>query len=223
MPLVNFHNHLQTSHSNKLIAIKCLDIEESFNPELNGLYTIGLHPWKTNIIDVKTKIELIKAFFENESIIGLGEVGLDKLRGASIEIQKKILIKQVELAYDYNKPIIIHCVKAWDELLEVKKGFSNKIPWAVHGFNGSEQQTKQLIDAGFYLSVGVSIKNCNSKIATAIKQIPLNRLFLETDDTNTDIEDIYKTVSQNISIPLNELEDQLYCNLREFFSLSLKL
>jgi TatD DNase family protein len=218
MPLVNFHTHSQSKNTSNLIAVQSLEVGERDMLKPGGLYTIGLHPWSTVGVELNSQIELVESLITDNSIIGLGEIGLDKLRGASLEIQKKYLETQVELAYSINKPIIVHCVKAWDELLEIKRAYSNEIPWAIHGFNGSEQQVKQLIDEGFYLSIGVALKNSNSKITSAINKIPVNRLFLETDDSDANIEDIYRIAAEHLSISINVLEIQLYNNFLEFFA-----
>ncbi|MDD4386069.1 MAG: TatD family hydrolase, partial [Bacteroidales bacterium] len=130
MVLVDFHTHSATCNNSKIIAVKSLDVAKENQIGQSGLYTIGLHPWESDRLNLQDFIEIIQAYLRLDSIIGLGEVGLDKLRGGSLEIQREILIKQISLAYKVQKPVVVHCVKAWNELLEIKKTFSDDIPWA---------------------------------------------------------------------------------------------
>ncbi|MDD2195655.1 MAG: TatD family hydrolase [Bacteroidales bacterium] len=217
MLLVDFHTHSATSNNSKIIAVKNLDLEKVNQPESHGYYTIGLHPWESNRLNLQDFIGKIQRCMELDSVIGLGEIGLDKLKGASMEIQKEILVQQVSLAYKMQKPIIIHCVKAWDELLEVRKSFSDQIPWAIHGFNGSLQLGEQLINAGFYLSVGPTLLRSSSKIRATLGKLPLDRLFFETDDSGISIETIYNEGSNLLKQSVSTIAKQLYANFISFF------
>ena len=184
----------------------------------NGIYTIGIHPWKADSHDISYQIDSLKKFLESTSVIGVGEVGLDKLRGPSIEVQRRIFIQQVDIAYSLKKPIIIHCIKAWDELLAVKKNYDNSIPWAIHGFNGSEQLARQLVHSGFFLSIGSSILSENSKTSKSLGSIPTNRLFLETDTKEISIEELHLRASKILKISSHNLEEQIFKNFNVFFN-----
>lgn len=217
MPLVDFHTHSKASSNSAKLSIECLNLDQPIHIEKRGYYTIGIHPWQTKVSNLNEYFYTIHNILQNPQVIGLGEVGLDKLRGADIETQKKILKKQVSLGYEISKPIIIHCVKAWNDLIETKKSFSTSFPWAIHGFNGSIELANQLLDIGFYLSVGSLLLDSNSKISSTINQIPLNRLFLETDDSDSTIEEIYDAASKRLGISVSKLEIQIYNNFLTFF------
>jgi TatD DNase family protein len=217
MSLINFHTHLHSSKS-KVIAIQCIDIDNSAVIEKERFYSIGIHPWSANNSYLQEKISQLEPFLLNSNVIALGEIGLDKIKGPSIDIQKKVFTSQIEIAYTHNKPIIIHCVRAWHDLLEIKKNYPNTLPWVIHGFNGNEQLVKQLVEKGFYLSVGHSVLNNNSKISKSITCIPINKLFLETDDSEIAIDEIYQETAKKISMQFNDLEAQLYSNFRELYA-----
>ena len=218
MPFVNFHTHKTNNSDSNVITVQSLGLDEVELINENGFYTIGIHPWKADSHDISYQIDSLKKLLEGTSVIGVGEVGLDKLRGPSIEVQRRIFIQQVDIAYSLKKPIIIHCIKAWDELLAVKKNYDNSIPWAIHGFNGSEQLARQLIDSGFYLSIGSSILSENSKTSKSLGSIPTNRLFLETDTKEISIEVLYLRASKILKISSHNLEEQIFKNFNVFFN-----
>lgn len=113
----------------------------------------------------------------------------------------------------YKKPLIIHCVKAYSELLEIHKKENPKQPWIIHGFNKNKVLAQQLIDKGFYLSFGVALLK-SKKLQANLKNTPLSQLFLETDDNTTQsIEEIYTFVSDLLQLEQIELEKQLELNL----------
>lgn len=143
----------------------------------------------------------------------IGECGLDKLRGASMDYQICWFKRQIELSEKVQKPLIIHCVKAWDELLLLHKQVNPRMPWIIHGFRGKPQLAKQLISkTNIFLSFGVNF-NTGSLLIT-----PLSKLFIETDDIEYDLSALYYSVANERNIPLNELISQIECN---FVSLNL--
>ena len=141
-------------------------------------YSIGLHPW--HIDDTyNEKLDIIENHLQNQEIIAIGECGLDKICTTPFKTQLLAFEKQINLSERFNKPLIIHCVKAIDELLGLtKKINSTKI---IHGFNANIILSEQLISKGFYISIGTNIFT-NFKIQELIKQIPIEYLFLESDD-----------------------------------------
>lgn len=217
MPFVDFHTHSKSKIGGTSISIECLNVEKPILIDPQALYTIGVHPWLSSKQGGKSYFETIQKLIAYNSVIGLGEVGLDKLKGGSMEEQLVLLKQQAVLAYNNNKPIVIHCVKAWDYLIKIKKSFSDNLPWAIHGFNGSVELAKQLIEVGFYLSVGPMLLKSQSKISYTINQIPLDRLFLETDDSDIRIDDLYDAASKKLGISVSKLENQLYSNYQDFF------
>ena len=84
--------------------------------------------------------------------IAIGEAGFDKLRGPSPELQRKVFEEQVAISEELKKPVVIHCVRAWDELLAVHKKLKPKMPWLIHGFRGNTELAAQLLSKGMYLS-----------------------------------------------------------------------
>src|SRR5690606_17966718 len=101
---------------------------------LEGFFSVGIHPWKAESVHPEEYTKL-KELSMHPNCVAIGEAGLDKLIGSSFEIQRKTFIEQALLAEELKLPLIIHCVKAWNELREIKRKLKPNIPWIYHGFN----------------------------------------------------------------------------------------
>jgi TatD DNase family protein len=176
-------------------------------------YSIGIHPWYIDTQAVANELEIITNALQDKNCLALGECGLDKLTTTNFELQKEVFIKQLVLAKKYNKPVIIHCVKAFDELLIIKKQFPN-IVMIIHGFSKSNALAKQLQKHGFYLSFGKHIL----KHPEILKDLTIAKIFLETDDAAIRIDTIYDKVSKVLNISKKQLEKQLTENFKNIFN-----
>lgn len=143
------------------------------------------------------------------------EAGCSRLITTPLDIQKKVFEQQLQLAIKYNKPVIIHCVKAFDELIEICKPYFNCIPLIIHGFNKSETLAKQLIDKGFYLTLHHKIA---LKSDFNIQGLPLTKLFFETDnDPNLLIQDVYQDFAFKLNMELDALKAQINRNFESLY------
>jgi TatD DNase family protein len=217
MPFIDFHTHKHQLADGEIIAVNCYAANEMDTANITNYFTLGIHPWDANISQVDMYLDRIMSYTKNSKMLGIGEIGLDKTKGPKIDIQQEVFIKQLKIAAAMQKPVTIHCVKAWDELLAIKALHSDAFLWAVHGFNGSQQLAKQLVDKGFYLSIGSSILNEQSKLQSTLCHIPLNRLFLETDASGVAIKEIYEAVAVKLHITVDSLKQQINKNFSEFY------
>lgn len=216
--LINIHTHFSSSPDN-MVSVVQSNPEDVLNS--SGLYSSGIHPWDTNRLS-ESDLEMFMANltmlfdrpeFASKRPFAIGECGLDKLRGASMDYQIYWFKKQIELSEIVRKPLLIHCVKAWDELLLLHKQIHPHMPWIIHGFRGKPQLAGQLLSkTNIFLSFGVNF-NTETLLIT-----PLSKLFIETDDIEYDLQSLYYTVANERNIPLNELISQIECN---FVSLNL--
>jgi TatD DNase family protein len=219
MPVIDFHTHSSFNNS-KTIAIQCIDINNSAVIEEGKLYSIGIHPWDADALNFDEEVRKLESILLKQNVIAVGEIGLDKLKSPSIDIQKKVFTRQLDIAYSLKKPIVIHCVKAWQDLFEIRKRYPNTLPWAIHGFNGNEQLVKQLIEKGFYLSCGFTVTNPRSRVAASFAKIPLNKLFLETDISEIKVDELYAIVAKRFNLSVSNLEEKIHSNFKEFFSIN---
>jgi TatD DNase family protein len=216
---LNFHAH-QQKPDEKEIVIQSIFLQENLvTPKSDKIFfTSGLHPWHANLLN-KHEIDLrLNSLIKSNSIVAIGETGIDKLKGPDVKTQTRVFIQHVEIAEKYNMPVIVHSVKAHNELLKLKKELKSKVPWVIHHFNGSKQMAFDLIDHGFYLSLSYHINNNSSRLSDYLSELPINKIFLETDDFDINIKDLYKIAAQKFEISIEELINQLMNNLKSLLN-----
>ncbi len=175
--------------------------------------SVGLHPWFATIERLEEDYSCLAEVAKSSQVKLIGECGLDRLKGEKLENQLIILKKQLHLAEEIQKPVILHCVKCFDELISVQKEMKLNIPLILHGFNKHEELGKQLLNQGFYLSFGKSILNANSGAAALLKHT--NVFFLETDDADCSIAEIYEAAANLKNCTVNELKALIFANWKK--------
>jgi TatD DNase family protein len=185
----------------------------------NRFYSIGLHPWNVSAESITQDIEKVKAFALHKQVIAIGEAGLDKTIKTLLELQHRAFEEQIRISVEADKPLIIHCVRAYNEVMEYRIKSNPDKPWIIHWFNANEAIGLQFIKKGFYLSFGHMLFNDRSKAYHAFPHIPLNAVFLETDDAGYGIEEIYRRAALLRGITEEELEQQVESNFYKCFSI----
>src|SRR6218665_2297219 len=147
----NIHTHHFSNNSEIVELVN--QYPNEINTELPN-FTVGIHPWYLNEDALSDDLSVIENAIQLPNFKAVGECGLDKRIETSIEIQKKILIPQLLLAEKYKKPVILHCVAAYQEIIEIKKELKLTIPMVIHGFSKNSQVAESLIKNGFFLSFG---------------------------------------------------------------------
>ena len=168
---------------------------------------------------VDEALNKLKENLQRPQVIALGEAGLDKMHKASFERQIELFERQIELSEALQKPMILHDVKSHNEILALRKKHKAHQPWIVHGFSGTEQDVKQLIGQGIYLSVGESLMHPERKIHKSFKFIDLDYLFLETDMAEIGVEKVYETAANLLEIDLSDLQTRIFANFARLFKL----
>ena len=172
--------------------------------------SIGIHPWNIGE-EWKRVLASIAASAKESNVVAIGECGLDTLKSpATTELQEEIFKAHIELAEELHKPLIIHCVKAYDRLLALHKEMEPQQAWVLHGFRGKPQLAEQLTRAGLYISLGEKFN------PDSAKAIPMDKLFIETDESRHSITDIYTTVAAAKGITVEQLAQQVAANARIF-------
>lgn len=212
----NFHTH------NKIVgeqSVYSLRIGESSSASTHyGIFSAGIHPWDVHNIDLEYAIKELETMLMYKDCVALGECGLDKVFGTDLALQTKIFRDQLNLAQKLKKKVlIIHCVKAYQEILEEKKNYPNCFNWVLHGFNGGQKLIEQMLSQGFYFSLGALLLNSSTKIAQSAQHIPLDKLFLETDNSHFSIETIYRETAEIFGVSLDSLEQQIEHNIKTVF------
>lgn len=219
MNLYDIHTHLQSFSQINGYDIKYIlntypfKFEEMKKEQPSAQYfSCGIHPWYAE--DYENQYDRLKEIvYNHDEVVAIGEAGFDKIRGMDMNIQAEIFKFQVQLAEEVRKPVIIHCVKAWDELIAVKKEINPKQPWIIHGYRGNAEQTEQLNKLDFRFSIG-GLYN-----AEAVKNIPLSSLFIETDTADVSVFTIYHKISRLLHLSMVDLVGIINKNVASAFIL----
>lgn len=201
-----------------VFIIECLMAHEEKLPDnVPGVaYTFGIHPWFLNENNHEQLISSVESSAGHSNMIAIGEAGFDKFRGPSPELQRIAFEEQVSIAEAHMKPIIIHCVRAWDELLAVHKKLRPNMPWLIHGFRGNAELATQLLSKGTYLSFWFDFV-MRTESAQLLRCLPKERIFLETDGADIDIRTIYEKVASDLDLSVSELRTIVLTNFKGFF------
>ena len=211
---IDIHTH-NPSKEEGVLKIQNIYLGDDVKSE--SFFSVGLHPWhiSENKLDVSSELNLIG---DNKKLLAIGEIGFDKNIDVPISQQGVFLHEQLIFAEQNNLPVIMHVVKAFNEIIEIKSQWCYSQPWIIHGFNKKVELAKQLIEKGFYLSFGASVMNENSNLVEVLRNIDISMVFIETDDqTNYGIKEIYKRISEIKEIPLDELKTQIEQNFKKVF------
>ena len=181
---IDFHTHHVPEQQNVVAVV-------------DGRDTWGIHPWDILPQHVQGK--------------GESRCGLDALRGPSMAVQEAVFRQHVRLGEEMRKPLVVHCVKALDLLLRLRRELRPAMPWMLHGFRGKPQQLQSLLAAGFYVSFGFRHN------AESLRLCPPERLMLETDDDTSPVSVLYESVALQRGLSVASLCALMAENYRAFF------
>jgi TatD DNase family protein len=214
----DIHTHSSITHEN-VVQIRSLFPNQLklMQQQPQVWYSVGWHPWHLDAENPDDVFLLIKKALENERVIALGETGLDRSISVSMDRQREILVHHLVLAEDAGKPVIIHAVKSYPDIIHAYKKAKVHIPLIVHGFRGNQQSAEQLLNHGFYLSFGAVLFNKNIALAQVFKNVPTKQLFLETDDSNADIRQLYERAARLRNSKTEQLMEIIEHNFKKCF------
>jgi TatD DNase family protein len=208
-------------HTHHLKSEGYIQILNTFAQDLpfsgdDGFFSTGIHPWHLGKVNPEECLYLIELASVQKNMLSVGECGLDRSVAVDFATQELYFRKQIEIAEKYSKPLIIHCVRAYPEIMKLKKEYKSSVPWIIHGFQGNQQTTLQLIRHDFYFSVGEPLLTSHLK-SEILNIVPTNRLFLETDDGETPIREVYLLASQILKVGEETLRDIILENFKHVF------
>ncbi len=168
----------------------------------------------------KEDLLLLKKISRQENVLAIGECGLDRVCQTPFELQIKVFAEQLLWANEINKPLIIHCVKAHNEVLKMIQTCHSKVPVIFHGFNKSKQLAESIIEAGHWLSFGKALQQ--NDISEIFTTIPAERFFLETDQAGISIEQQYTLAGKIRNLSADQLDRQLKENAKTVFKVNIE-
>jgi TatD DNase family protein len=205
--LIDIHTHYLTGQQIEVVS-------RTFGDPLENYFSFGIHPWEAE--QWGSKVSEIRLNANNKKCLALGEIGLDKLKGPELALQKEIFIQQVTISEEIGLPVIIHCVRSWNELKQLKRNLNPRQQWIFHGFT-KVSILDEVLQEGLMISIGAAILT-NQQLQDKLKNIPLDQLFLETDDSDIAISLIYAKVSELLNLPLSKVEAQIEANFKRIFT-----
>jgi len=210
---VNIHAHRYSTGEHEWVLTSVFAGDYPPSDPGEGALSVGLHPWHLATRDLEQDLNKIRLACEAFNVLAVGEAGLDKLIDFPLDKQIEVFAKQVDIAEFADLPLIIHNVKASAELIAFMKSHRPVIPMIIHGFRGSMQLADDLLNAGFFLSFGKHFLK-EEKVRMALQAAPVEKIFLETDDADTDIRDLYREAAALKTLSMDFLRIQVLENTR---------
>lgn len=209
---VHAHFNPEKSTNNRIFSLL------SENDPKDFPFTIGLHPWYLS--NATHFLHDWRSWVHHPNCVAIGECGLDKNIEVNLEQQIKVFKTHVELSESMHKPLIIHVVKAHQEILSIHQDLKPKQQWIIHGFTKNEQLAKDYIHRNIALSLDQKlIVNMEDRARKLLNIIPNDLLFLESDDKNTDMNLFFDQVARIKDCSLLNLQKEMEKNIHKVFKI----
>jgi len=212
---IDIHTH-HSSNSEEIISVPSIFLQDiDSKDEIETPFSAAIHPWHATKFSFEQVSAMLENLLKQPGLIAIGETGLDKVCSADFQQQKLLFELHLKYAENHHKPVIIHAVKSWNELIVYFR--RSKLQFILHGYSEGTELTRQLVDLGCYFSVGKSVLQITHRFREALQIIPLTKLFLETDNSFVNIQEIYHEVSKIIDVPLDQFKIQINKNYKNLF------
>jgi len=193
IPFIDFHTHSDRKETDTVTVQNIYPGDGFAAFSGRNFYSVGLHPWHISTPDDNNNaLQMLEEALEFDHTIFVGEAGLDKLSTSDFNEQLRVFEAQAYIAEEYQYPLIIHCVKAYNEILEVHERMNPAMPWIFHGYNGSVELTKQMADKNILFSFGMNLFKENSKAVSSFLHLSYENIFFETDEFDGEVNEIYQ-------------------------------
>lgn len=208
---IDFHTHLPPGFGVKSLRNVFLSDIESFSAQNNQFLSVGLHPWHVNeTTDLDLLYRQLKFAAGYSQVAAIGETGLDKSIEMPLDIQEAIFKVHVRVSEELQLPVVIHCVRAFHEILHLRKNLGATQSWIFHGFSGSAQLASQCLKAGCLLSFGPAILNDHNRAVHSLMSLGIDDFFLETDDSGLPIEQLYERAAWLKQSSVEVLKERIF-------------
>jgi TatD DNase family protein len=175
------------------------EVESFSKSHPDTFFSTGIHPWEVHNTD-PSAFDIFEKLLANDKYKAIGECGFDRNAKASFKEQGYFFERQVLLSEKYEKPVIIHCVASFNEIILLRKRYNPTQNWILHGFRGKPEMASQLLNHGFALSYG------SKHNPASIEITPIDKLCIETDmHEDVPIETIYRTIATLKNCNIDEL------------------
>ena len=211
---INLHTHRFSNDS------EVIEVVNQYPWEFDALipnYSIGIHPWYIDEKRLESDLACITEKLQLAPCLALGECGLDKRIDIPMALQILVFKKQLDIVKQTKKPIVLHCVAAFDEMIAIKKEMKLENPMIIHGFSKNEQVAQLLLNNGFYLSFGKYLLR-NPEMEKVVKFASENQILLETDIIEESIYEVYEKAASVKGISLAKMKAIVFDNFSRIFN-----
>lgn len=207
---LDIHTH-NPSQFDGVTSILSLSLTDELLPEIpDRELALGLHPWFAQPERLESDFERLADLAKLPQVKMIGECGLDRFKGPALPEQMLILEQQFALAIQLQKPVILHCVRRYEELISLQKKMKLEVPMVLHGFNKKKELGLQLQARGFYLSFGKALLDPDSGAAALLRAG--DQFFLESDHDEHSIIEIYEAAANLKNCSVEELKALIFAN-----------
>ena len=169
---------------------------------------VGIHPWHSAVKQMPNEDEFTQADL-------IGEIGLDYVCDVERGQQERVFRAQLAIAERLKKVVVLHCVKAFEPTMKILAEYNLRAV-IFHGFIGSVQQAARAVEKGYFLSFGANTSR-SPKTIEALRNTPLDKMFIESDETLKNIEEIYSEIALLKGVNIDLLKEVISENYRTIF------
>ena len=154
---------------------------EVFKDFKKVLLSVGVHPHESDGLDDRG-LETLKSLLKDRKVVAVGEIGLDFFRDLSPrEVQKRVFVKQLEIASSFSLPVVVHVRDAYEEVYEILRQFMG-LRGVIHAFSGGPAIASRFLELGYYLGIGGPVTyRKNDGLREVVRLTPMEKLLSETD------------------------------------------
>lgn len=204
---IDFHTHQTINDSDlSLYNVHCADMFSS-----DKICSVGLHPWYLNSDSLRSEMQWMQDIVQRDNVLAIGECGLDKHCKVDWDLQLETFKWQLELAENIKKPVIVHCVRAQQEIIRLLNDFD--VEFVFHGFNRSLAMAEEIVKMGGLLSMTAAFLRSDNGRSIAQK-IEQNSIFLETDNDLSSISEAYICLANIWQKSMDQVEEIIAQNTK---------
>lgn len=211
--MFDVHTHRLPENSSEVLLSCCMKDRETAAFRQARYLSAGIHPWFLTEEDMGRQLEWLDNLSVTDSsrLLALGEAGLDKCCPTPYALQLAAFREVINRSEQFRLPLLIHCVKAFNEIVLLRKEQACQQMWIIHGFRGKRELAVELLRHGFYLSFGKYFQ------PEALAAVPADRLLLETDESGTSMREIYEQAALVRKTGPDELAECISRNINFLF------
>jgi TatD DNase family protein len=219
VPFIDIHTHPDRIETETIIVQNIYPGDGFAAFTGRNFYSVGLHPWHLKTPEENNEsLQLVEEALDFDHVCFIGECGLDKNIDIDFEEQKRVFKAHIFISEEFKRPLIIHCVRAYNEVFEIHKKLHPEMPWIMHGYRGNVEMTQQMGKHGILFSFGKSLFDEKSKSIESLKCLPMEKIFFETDEYDKGVEKIYERAAVLKNVSMDILKNEVWNNFNRIES-----